>query len=846
MRTKPIYTISLILAFCILTNTCGASEARNPYPANAGIDVPIDVVLEWISVPGVDWDNVFFGTDRYNVNIAREGSAEHKGTQIFGTYDPGGLEPCTTYYWKIVGWEDWGEIIFAHEGPLWSFTTISAPEEAYETAGAIPVKVNLYDDLRDDPNNVGKDPNAVDPNAVIELVNRNFRENGFNYRLVIKDVNTINPNDGDPNHYGGDNGHGSATAGDGRIQDTIRRRWNPSDPNDPNNGKYLDSDPNTEWNRAAEYGRKEAIKQQKSGHQDPNYRDPNNWDCIKISIVKALVDEIKWVDPNGSHFQTDVSDNNPGVSIHRRPAIFAATKGIIDAILDHNNRPVGSDSYRAGDPNDPNVFNERMAETCKHEIGHMLTLCDGHQIGPDPNDPNDKADEGGHAPETPHDPNDPNAQANDPNGSGNFMAPSTWRHNSMMTEPQKDEMEKMAKKLARTVSQNKPEEPARKVKQQAGTTSDTSKDLNEPGLSLPSIYDLGLIYLHGLHLTDTSGGDICNIDAIIGVDGVLPKDQPVEAQYTLGFDIDANAKTGITHGNRNGIDRIVYVLAEGTISDGSFGLIATILNTISQTTQVLPETPSYEIEDRFPDMGVEATPIASSFILRIPKSMLDFSAHCIPVVVTSGPGGDMTYDTAGLFYDRFLWMEYPTMELFGDGVPTPGEEYPFTVSGLQPDSPYELKLEDRVVHTGTLNPNGSDSGSFIFPYDVPITRPNFLVAQDITGEFAFSITSACSDCQCQVEVDKRVWDEKEKKYYWEPCGGPSGVDHTFEWKKNDVEDVSEVKDDLGRPCIVVTFKEGPPYEKRYRCTNSDNCKTEVEIVEHDDCYKGTVSCWEVH
>jgi len=58
--------------------------------------------------------------------------------------------------------------------------------------------------------------------------------------------------------------------------------------------------------------------------------------------------------------------------------------------------------------------------------------------------------------------------------------------------------------------------------------------------------------------------------------------------------------------------------------------------------------------------------------------------------------------------------------------------------------------------------------------------------------------------------------------------------------------VSEVKDDLGRPCIVVTFKEGPPYEKRYRCTNSDNCKTEVEIVEHDDCYKGTVSCWEVH
>ncbi|GEM_PF-6398081 len=845
MHTTPTYTMSVVLAFCILTNVCGASEPRDPEPADGAIGVPLDAVLKWTS-SGTDWDDVFFGTDGYNVNIAREGSAEHKGTQIFGTYDPGGLEPCTTYYWKIVGWEDWGEILFAQEGPLWSFTTISAPGEAYETAGAIPVKINLYDGLRVDPNNVGKDPNAVDPNAVIELVNRNFRENGFNYRLVIKDVNTINPNDGDPNHYGGDNGHGSATAGDGRIQHTTERQWNPSDPNDPNNGRRRGHDPNSELMDAFRYGRGEAVKQQKSGHPDPNLQDPNNWDRIKISIVKTFVDETRWFDPNGNYIDSTYATDNPGYGAHRWPIVLAAVKGIRDAIVDHNDRPAGSDSYRAGDPNDPNVFNERMAETIKHEIGHMLTLSGGHQIGPDPNDLNDRANDSGHAPETPHDPNDPNAQANDPNGSGNFMAPSTWRHNSMMTEPQKDEMEKMAKKLARTVSQNEPDEPARKVKQQAGTTSDTSQDLSEPGLSLPSIYDLGLIYLHGLHWTDTSGGDICNIDAIIGVDAVLPEDQPVEAQYTLGFDIDANAETGITHGDRNGIDRIVSVMAEGTISDGSFALTATVLNTISQTTQVLPETPSYEIEGRFPDMGVEATPVATSFILKIPKSMLDFSANCIPVVVTSGPGGEMTYDTAGLFYDRFLWMEYPTMELFGDGVPTPGEEYPFAVSGLQPDCPYKLMLEDRVVHTGTLDPNGLDSGSFIFPYDVLITRPNFLVAQDITGEFAFSITSACSDCQCQVEVDKRVWDEKKGEYYWVYCGSPGSEEHTFTWEKKDVEDVSEIKDDLGRPCIVVTFKVGPPYEKRYRCTNSDNCKTEVEIVEHDDGYEGTVSCWAVH
>ncbi len=944
MRATPTYTICLVLASCLVTSTCGASEPRNPYPANAAIDVPVDVVLEWISVPGADWDDVFFGTNRYSVNLAREGSAEHKGVLALSTYDPGGLEPGTTYYWKIVASQRFGEFVLRYEGPVWSFTTgparasnpspadgatcvppdvvlswtpgcqaiwhdvylgasfddvngantsspeykdrhdanrldpgalapattywwrvvewvqsaggdmvavpghvwrfttASLDEESRAVAGALSIKVNLYDGLRVDPNGVGKDPNAVDPNAVIELVNRNFRDNGFNYRLVITDVNTVDPNDGGPNHHGGDNGHGTATAGDGRIQHTERRQYNPSDPNDPNNGRYLGDDPDSELSDAFRYGRDEAVRQRTSGQQDPNLQDPNNWDRIKISIVKAFVDETRWFDPNGNYIDSTYATDNPGYGAHRWPTVLAAVKGIRDAIVDHSNRPAGSDSYRAGDANDANVFNERMAETIKHEIGHMLTLSGGHQIGPDLNDPNDRANDSGHAPETPRDPNDPDAQANDPNGSGNFMAPSTWRHGSMMTEAQKDEMAKMARKLARTVSQNEPNKPAQKVRQQAGTTSDRSKDLSEPGLSWPSIYDLGLIYLHGLHWTDTSGGDICNIDAIIGADAVLPEDQRIEVQYTLGFDIDANTETGITHGNRQGVDRIVHVMAEGTISDGSFGLIATVLNTISQTTQVLPEIPSYEIEDRFPDIGVEAMPIASSFLFKIPKSMLDFSAHCIPVVVTSGPDGDTTYDTADLFFDRLLWMEYPTMELFGDGVPVPGEDYPFVISGLEPHSPYQLRLEGRVVHTGVLDPYGSATGSFVFPHDVPVTTPSFLVAQDSTGKFAFNVTSVCSTCQCQVEVDKRVWDETKAEYYWVYCGGPGSAEYTFVWEKKDVESVDEHTDDLGRPCIVVTFKEGPPYEKRYRCTNNRNCRSEIEITEDDTSWKGSIEC----
>jgi len=131
MYTKLTYTVCIILALCMLSNACGATKPRNPYPADGAVDVPLDVVLKW-TARGMDWQDVFFGTDRYNVNIAREGSAEHKCTTVVDAYDPGGLEPCIPYYWKIVGYEDWGEIIFVHEGPLWSFTTVCDAGECQE------------------------------------------------------------------------------------------------------------------------------------------------------------------------------------------------------------------------------------------------------------------------------------------------------------------------------------------------------------------------------------------------------------------------------------------------------------------------------------------------------------------------------------------------------------------------------------------------------------------------------------------------------------------------------------------------------------------------------------------
>ena len=90
----------------------------SPDPSNGETEVPIDQALSW-SGGDPDGDpvtyDVYFGTETTPEKVSSNQSLE--------TYDPGELSNGTTYYWKIIAWDDKDA---SSEGPIWSFTTVNA------------------------------------------------------------------------------------------------------------------------------------------------------------------------------------------------------------------------------------------------------------------------------------------------------------------------------------------------------------------------------------------------------------------------------------------------------------------------------------------------------------------------------------------------------------------------------------------------------------------------------------------------------------------------------------------------------------------------------------------------
>jgi hypothetical protein len=95
----------------------------NPNPQNGSIDIDINKQLSWIggdpdSGDTVKYD-VFFGTTNPPPKVV----SNQSGT----TYNPGTMSLITTYYWKIVSWDNSGATT---KGPVWKFTTIETPNTA--------------------------------------------------------------------------------------------------------------------------------------------------------------------------------------------------------------------------------------------------------------------------------------------------------------------------------------------------------------------------------------------------------------------------------------------------------------------------------------------------------------------------------------------------------------------------------------------------------------------------------------------------------------------------------------------------------------------------------------------
>lgn len=93
-------------------------QPRNPNPENGSTNVDIDADLYWIGGdpdPGdtVTYD-VYFGTNNPPpLEISNQSEI---------SYNPGKMIYNTTYYWKIVAWDNLGS---SNKSPIWNFTTSS-------------------------------------------------------------------------------------------------------------------------------------------------------------------------------------------------------------------------------------------------------------------------------------------------------------------------------------------------------------------------------------------------------------------------------------------------------------------------------------------------------------------------------------------------------------------------------------------------------------------------------------------------------------------------------------------------------------------------------------------------
>lgn len=119
------YSDSATVTITVHSENDSPYTPSNPNPENDQTNVCINVDLSWV---GGDPDlgdtvtyDVYFGTSSSPSKISSNQSSTF--------YDPGKMNYETTYYWKIISWDNLGKYA---EGPVWHFTLEEEPEPSLE------------------------------------------------------------------------------------------------------------------------------------------------------------------------------------------------------------------------------------------------------------------------------------------------------------------------------------------------------------------------------------------------------------------------------------------------------------------------------------------------------------------------------------------------------------------------------------------------------------------------------------------------------------------------------------------------------------------------------------------
>jgi hypothetical protein len=114
-------------------------QPSNPVPSNASTDIPKNKQIQWSCSDPDDEQltyDVYFGT---SMNLAKKTS-----NQTGATYDPGVLSYDTTYYWRVVAWDEADQKTI---GPVWQFTVSDSNMGPYVPSNPEPTNGTTDTDL---------------------------------------------------------------------------------------------------------------------------------------------------------------------------------------------------------------------------------------------------------------------------------------------------------------------------------------------------------------------------------------------------------------------------------------------------------------------------------------------------------------------------------------------------------------------------------------------------------------------------------------------------------------------------------------------------------------------------
>jgi len=230
-----------------------------------------------------------------------------------------------------------------------------------------------------------------------------------------------------------------------------------------------------------------------------------------------------------------------------------------------------------------------------------------------------------------------------------------------------------------------------------------------------------------------------NIYGQLVLGGLFPASGYLQVAYRMLFDADNEVSTGVDIAGFLGIDRELRI---NIILEFGFVMFdAKVICYISGTTNQLPVLPLLYLAIRVHGLDDPAVPYKQVITFEVPESMLFLTAPEVPVGLVSqdlATGG--LVDTGFMMYYQEFWKMIPALVL-QQNYAAPGDPVPFEITGLLPNDAYNLYVEDSLISSGALLPDGTATGTFVFP-SVPLDTTYYITAQDSSGNFGFNVLGA--------------------------------------------------------------------------------------------------------